>query len=97
MHIDISLAIYIHHSVTCQYIKLYWPLVATDSKLQMEDDEWGFVQDLESTTNMSLPVAHEDDEAHWSIKFSAVDLCIKLVFGDYASCKVIFVSLDHAS
>ena len=23
MHIDISLAIYIHHSVTCQYIKLY--------------------------------------------------------------------------
>ena len=23
MHIDISFAIYIHHSVTCQYIKLY--------------------------------------------------------------------------
>ena len=35
IHVDVVFAIYIHHSVICQYIKLYWPLVAAYSILQV--------------------------------------------------------------
>ena len=39
---------------------------------------------------MSLPVAHEDDEAQCSTMFSAVVLCFMLALS-YASCKIFFV------
>lgn len=83
-----SLAIYIHHSVICQYIICTDPLWLHIPKMQ---DHLMKSEDSFRTRVYNqhvLPVAHEDDEAQWSTMFSAVILCILLALS-YASCKTL--------
>ena len=73
---SISSAIYIHHSVTCQYIKLYWPplvgLHIQMCRLFLTSEVSLRISSLQPTC---LCLWHMiDDEAHCYTMFSAVVL-----------------------